>query len=91
MLKPLGDRLLIKRFEAEEKTASDLVLPSKAKKAPNMAEIIAISEELEKDEKKGSTIKVGDKVIYSKFSGTEVKYEGTDYLIIKYTDLLAVL
>ena len=45
----------------------------------------------EKDEKKGSTIKVGDKVIYSKFSGTEVKYEGTDYLIIKYTDLLAVL
>ncbi|ERJ84794.1 chaperonin GroS [Peptostreptococcaceae bacterium oral taxon 113 str. W5053] len=91
MLKPLGDRLLIKRFEAEEKTASGLVLPSKAKEAPNMAEIIAISEELEKDEKKGSTIKVGDKVIYSKFSGTEVKYEGTDYLIIKYTDLLAVL
>ena len=71
--------------------ASGLVLPSKAKEAPNMAEIIAISEELEKDEKKGSTIKVGDKVIYSKFSGTEVKYEGTDYLIIKYTDLLAVL
>ena len=91
MLKPLGDRLLIKRFEAEEKTASGLVLPSKAKEAPNMAEIIAISEELEKDEKKGSTIMVGDKVIYSKFSGTEVKYEGTDYLIIKYTDLLAVL
>lgn len=91
MLKPLGDRLLIKRFEAKEKTASGLVLPSKAKEAPNMAEIIAISEELEKDEKKGSTIKVGDKVIYSKFSGTEVKYEGTDYLIIKYTDLLAVL
>lgn len=91
MLKPLGDRLLIKRFEAEEKTVSGLVLPSKAKEAPNMAEIIAISEELEKDEKKGSTIKVGDKVIYSKFSGTEVKYEGTDYLIIKYTDLLAVL
>ena len=91
MLKPLGDRLLIKRFEAEEKTASGLVLPSKAKEAPNMAEIIAISEELEKDEKKGFTIKVGDKVIYSKFSGTEVKYEGTDYLIIKYTDLLAVL
>lgn len=91
MLKPLGDRLLIKRFEAEEKTASGLVLPSKAKEAPNMAEIIAISEELGKDEKKGSTIKVGDKVIYSKFSGTEVKYEGTDYLIIKYTDLLAVL
>lgn len=91
MLKPLQDRIIIKRFEVEETTASGLVLPTAAKEAPNMAEIVALGPDILSSDSKKDTIKVGDKVIYSKFSGTEIKYEGEEYLIIKYSDLLAVL
>ncbi len=91
MIKPLGDRVLIKRFEAEEKTASGIVLPSSAKEQPHMAEIIAMGPGITEDEKKKDTLKVGDKVIYSKYSGTEINYDGEDYIILNYGDVLAVL
>ena len=76
-IKPLGDRILIEKVEAEEKTAGGIVLPT--------------SEEIQNDEKKKDLLHVGDKVIFSKFSGTEVKNEGKIYLIVKWPDILAVV
>lgn len=90
-IKPIGDRVLIEKVEAEEKTAGGIVLPSSAQEQPSIANVIEISEEIKKDEKKKDLIKVGDKVIFSKFAGTEVKNEGKTYLIVKWPDILAVV
>lgn len=90
-LKPLGDRLVIKKVEVEEKTKSGIVLPSTAKEQPSIAEVIAIGDEITKDEKKKDQIKVGDQVIFSKYSGTEIKSDGEEVTIIKYSDILAVV
>lgn len=90
-IKPLGDRLLIKKVEAEEKTLSGIVLPQSAKEQPTIAEVLAISEELQKDERRKDLVKVGDKVIFSKFSGTEIKDGGQDYLLVKWIDILAIV
>ena len=90
-LKPLGDRVVIKQVEVEEKTASGLVLPSSAKEQPQIAEVIAISPEILADEKKKDLIKVGDKVVYAKFSGTEVEIDGEKVNIMKLSDLLAIV
>lgn len=90
-LKPLGDRLVIKKVEVEEKTKSGIVLPSTAKEQPQMAEVVAIGDEILNDEKKKDQIKVGDKVIFSKYAGTEIKVEGEEVTIIKITDVLAVV
>lgn len=84
MLRPLGKRVIIKRLEAEEKTASGIVLPSQAKEKPQMAEVIAVSHEVE-------DVKVGDKVVFKKYVGTEVKYEGEEVMICEVADILAVL
>ena len=67
-LRPLGDRIIIKKVEAEEKTKSGIVLPSTAKEQPLMAEIVAIGDEILNDEKKKEQVKVGDKVIFSKYA-----------------------
>ena len=81
-LKPIGDRLVLKKQEKEEeKTFSGIVLPSSAKEAPVYAE----------DEKMKGNIKVGDKVIYSKYAGTEIKLEDIEYILVKYEDILAVV
>lgn len=90
-LKPLGDRVVIKKLEAEEKTKSGIVLPSSAKEQPQMAEIMAIGGDILKDDKKKDQIKVGDTVIFSQYAGTEVKVDGEEYTILKLNDILAVV
>ena len=90
-LRPLGDRVVIKKVEAEEKTKSGIVLPGSAKEQPQIAEVIAIGADITKDEKKKDQIKVGDKVIFSQYSGTEVKIDGEEVTILKLTDILAVV
>ncbi|NLY66825.1 MAG: co-chaperone GroES [Tissierellia bacterium] len=90
-LKPLGDRVVIKKVEAEEKTKSGIVLPSSAKEQPQMAEVIAIGPDILNDEKKKDQIKVNDRVIFSKYAGTEVKIDGEEYTILKLNDILAVV
>ncbi|TJX14926.1 co-chaperone GroES [Tissierella creatinini] len=90
-LRPLGDRLVIKKVEVEEKTKSGIVLPSAAQEQPTMAEVIAVGDEITNDEKKKDQVKVGDKVIFSKYAGTEIKVEGEEVIIIKISDVLAVI
>ncbi len=90
-LKPLGDKLVIKKVEVEETTASGIVLPSSAKEESNISEIVAIGKDITEDEKRKYEISVGDKIIYSKFSGNDVEIEKEKYTIIKYSDILAVI
>ncbi len=90
-LKPIGDRVVIQKAEAEKTTASGIVLPESAQEKPQYAEIVAVSSDIENDEKKASSLHVGDKVIYSQYSGTEVKLEDKEYIVVKYTDILAVV
>ncbi|MBV1817361.1 co-chaperone GroES [Anaerosalibacter bizertensis] len=90
-IKPLGDRVVIKMIEVEEKTKSGIVLPSSAKEEPQMAEVVAIGPDIENDEKKSKQVKLGDKVIFSKYSGTEVKLDKEEYTIVKLNDILAVI
>ncbi|MBV1759135.1 MAG: co-chaperone GroES [Eubacteriales bacterium] len=90
-IKPLGNRVVIKVLEAEEKTQSGIVLPGSAKEKPQMAEVLAIGAGILNDEKKKDEIKVGDKVIFSKYAGTEVKMDNNEYTILKLEDILAVV
>jgi len=91
-IKPLGDRVVIKRLEAEEKTKSGIVLPGSAKEQPQMAEVMAVGPGGIVDGKEiKMEVKVGDKVIFSKYAGTEVKYDGVEYTILKQNDILAIV
>ncbi|MBS4536636.1 co-chaperone GroES [Clostridium sp. D2Q-14] len=90
-IKPLGDRVVIKKIEAEEKTKSGIVLPNSAQEQPQISEVLAIGEGITGDDKKKDSIKAGDRVIASKFSGTEVKLDGEEYTIIKLNDVLAIV
>ena len=92
-LKPLGDRVVVKVVEAEEKTASGIVLPDKAKERPQEGEVVAVGEGkvLDNGTRMGMEVKEGDKILYSKFAGTEVKVDGEDYLIMRQDDILAIL
>ncbi|MBQ3964806.1 MAG: co-chaperone GroES [Firmicutes bacterium] len=85
-IKPLGDRVVIKRLEAEEKTASGIILPGQAKEKPQMAEVVAVGPGTE-DVK--MELAVGDMVIFSQYAGTEVKFEGEEYTIMAQRDILA--
>lgn len=87
-IKPLGARAVIKMLEAEEKTASGIVLPGQAKEKPQTAEVVAVGPGTA-DEK--MALKVGDKVVFAKYAGTEVKYGGEEYTIIKQEDILAIV
>ena len=87
-LQPLADRVVIKMVEAEETTKSGIILTGSAKEKPQVAEVIAVGPGV-KDNK--MRVKVGDKVITSKFSGTEVKIEGNEYIIVKENDILAIV
>ncbi|MDW7674015.1 MAG: co-chaperone GroES [Bacillota bacterium] len=91
-IKPLGDRVVIKVLAQEEKTASGIVLPDTAKEKPQEGEVVAVGSGrlLENGEKATLEVKVGDRVIYSKFAGTEVKVAGQEYLILNERDILAV-
>ncbi len=92
-IKPLGDKVVIKMLEAEEKTKSGIVLPDTAQEKPQHGEIVAVGTGriLDNGEKQPLEVKAGDKVIYSKFAGTEVKLEGEEYLILSEKDILAVI
>ena len=93
-IKPLEDRILVKALEAEQTTASGLVIPDTAKEKPQEGEVIAVGPgrfNEDGDERIPLDIKVGDKVIYSKYGGTEVKYSGEEYLILSARDVLAVV
>ena len=90
-LKPIGDRVVIKKAEAEKTTTSGIVLPESAQEKPVYAEVIAISDDILNDEKRKDSLAVGDKVIYSQYAGTEVKLEDVDYIVVKYIDILAVV
>lgn len=83
MIRPLGERVLVKRFEAEKKTASGIIIPTQAKEKPQMAEVVAVGKDVD-------GVKAGDKVLLKKYGGHEVKLEGEDYLILEAEDLLAV-
>ena len=92
MLRPLSDRVIIKMIESEETTKSGIILSSAAKEKPQIAEVIAVGEGIKKDGKlEEMYVKKGDKVIVSKYAGTEVKFEGIDYIILKQDEILAVV
>ncbi|MHC0039328.1 co-chaperone GroES [Pseudoneobacillus sp. C159] len=93
MLKPLGDRIVIELVETEEKTASGIVLPDSAKEKPSEAKVIAVGtgRVLDNGERVALEVSVGDRIIFSKYAGTEVKYQGTEYLIIRENDILAIV
>jgi chaperonin GroES len=91
-IKPLEDRILVKSVEAEQTTASGLVIPDTAKEKPQEGDVLAVGPgRFEDGQRLPLDIKVGDKVIYSKYGGTEVKYNGEEYLILSSRDVLAVL
>ena len=87
-IKPLADRVLIKPAEAEEKTKSGIIIPDTAKEKPQKGTVIAVGPG-KKDEP--TTVKKGDEVLYGKYAGTEINVEGNDYLIMRESDLLAII
>ena len=89
-LVPLGDRVVIKALVAEETTKSGIVLPGQAKEKPQQAEVVAVGPGGIVDGKE-MQVKEGDKIIYSKYSGTEVKLEDEDLIIVKQSDILAII
>ena len=91
MLKPLGDRVVVKMCEAEETTKSGIILSSGSKEKPQIAEVIAVGPGGKVDgENVEMQVKKGDKVVLNKYAGTEIKYEGEDYIIVKQSDILAL-
>ena len=93
MLKPLGDRVVIELVESEEKTASGIVLPDSAKEKPQEGKVMAVGTGriLDNGERVALEVAVGDRIIFSKYAGTEVKYQSTEYLILRDSDILAVV
>ena len=91
-MKPLGDRVVIKNMEAEETTKGGIILTTAAKEKPQMAEVIAVGPGGNVDGKEITMqVKVGQKVIYSKYAGTEVKMDGEEFIIVKQGDILAIV
>ncbi|HLR10018.1 MAG TPA: co-chaperone GroES [Sporosarcina sp.] len=93
MLKPLGDRIVIELVEVEEKTSSGIVLPDSAKEKPQEGKVIAVGtgRVLDNGQRIDLEVKEGDRIIFSKYSGTEVKHEGQEYLILRENDVLAIV
>jgi len=91
-IKPLGDRILIKPLAAEAKTASGIVLPDTAKEKPQQGEVLAVGSGkiLENGQKVALEVKVGDKVIYSKYAGNDIKVDGEECIILNERDVLAI-
>lgn len=87
-IKPLADRVVVKMVEAEETTKSGIVLPGSAKEKPQVAEVMAVGPGTEEVKME---VKVGDKVLISKYAGTEVKMDGVEYTILKQNDILAIV
>lgn len=91
-LKPLNDRVILKQLEAEETTKGGIILTTQSKEKPQEAEVIAVGSGAVVDGKTvPMTVKVGEKVVYSKYAGMEVKYDGVEYIIVKESDILAIV
>ena len=86
--RPLHDRVLVKRVDSDQKTAGGIIIPDTAQEKPQKGKIIAVGDG-KKDEP--LTVKIGDIVLYGKYSGTELKYEGKDYMIMRESDILAII
>ncbi|HLR69943.1 MAG TPA: co-chaperone GroES [Pseudogracilibacillus sp.] len=92
MIKPLGDRVVIELVEREEKTASGIVLPDSAQEKPQEGKVVAVGSGAVVDGKRiALEVEENDRIIFSKFAGTEVKYEGKEYLILRENDILAIV
>ena len=91
-LKPLNDRVLVKRLESEERTASGLYIPDTAKEKPSKGEVVAVGPGKHADDGKlvPMTVKVGDMVLFNKYAGTEVKIDGAEHLVMREDDILAI-
>jgi len=87
-IKPLADRVLIEPAEAEQKTASGIIIPDTAKEKPQRGKVVAVGNGTKDQE---MTVKVGDQVLYGKYSGTEVDIDGTKYMIMKEGDIYAII
>ena len=87
-IKPLADRVLLEPMEAETKTASGIIIPDNAKEKPQKATVVAVGSG---NKDNPMTVKIGDTVLYGKYSGTELKFEGKDYLIMSEKDILAII
>lgn len=92
-IKPLGERVVIKVLESEEKTKSGIVLPDTAKEKPQLGKVLAIGsgKMLENGQRVALDVKVNDKVLFAKYAGTEVKLDGEEYMVLKESDILAVV
>ncbi|MBC8320033.1 MAG: co-chaperone GroES [Bacteroidetes bacterium] len=87
-IRPLGERVVVEPAKAEEKTASGIIIPDTAKEKPNQGTVVAVPKA---DKENPVTLKVGDKILYGKYAGTEIEIDGKDYLIMKVEDILAVI
>ena len=92
-LKPLNDRVLVKRLESEEKTAGGLYIPDTAKEKPSKGEVVAAGPGKTADDGKkiAMTVKAGDKVLFNKYAGTEIKIDGIEHLVMREDDILAII
>ncbi len=91
-IKPLNDRLLVTRIKEEEKTATGIIIPDTAKEKPIEGKVVAVGPgKWENGERRPLDLSAGDKVIFGKYSGTEIKYQGTDYLILREEEILATV
>jgi chaperonin GroES len=92
-IKPLGDRIVIKSLEEKEEKVGGIIIPDTAKEKPSEGEIIAVGpgKMLENGERQAVSVAVGDKVLYGKYAGTEIKFGGMEYLIVREDDILAKL
>jgi chaperonin GroES len=92
-IKPLQDRLVIKRIEEEEKTKGGIIIPDSAKEKPQEGRVVAVGDgkTLESGQKAPLTVKVGDKILFGKYSGTEIKIDGEEHLILREDDVLAIV
>ena len=92
-IRPLHDRLIVKRFDEEEKTKGGIIIPDNAKEKPQQGEVIAVGngKVLEDGKKAPLEVKKGDRVLFGKYSGTEIKIEGTEYLMMREDDILGIV
>jgi len=92
-IKPLQDRLVVKRIEEEEKTKGGIIIPDSAKEKPQEARVVAVGDgkTLESGQKAPLTVKPGDKILFGKYSGTEIKIDGEEHLILREDDVLAIV
>lgn len=92
-IRPLGDRVIVQRVEAEEKTAGGILLPESAKEKPKEGRVIAIGDGkvLDNGERSTFSVKVGDRILFTSYAGTEIKYEGEEYLVMHEGDILGII